>query len=222
MTVTHVVDDPAMHFVRKAEIRKNGETVISETYTGQPSKDTFTYRYPLILSPGDEIVATVECSIGGSATARFIMPGPTATAPQAPGSTPLYVYHAILMVTGILFILSQGFSRSMERRLPAGTVSISLLRLSGALSLSRQYSLCFRVPYPLCNPICLYRSCLPRIPPDPLAPCRASPCPHPGPCGTAQGSHQECPSLGWSRFYRACCDQYPHRAVSGRDNLNIF
>ena len=51
MTVTHVVDDPATHFVRKAEIRKNGETVISETYTGQPTADTFTYRYPLISVP---------------------------------------------------------------------------------------------------------------------------------------------------------------------------
>jgi hypothetical protein len=79
MTVTHVVDDPATHFVRKAEIRKNGETVISETYTGQPTADTFTYRYPLILSPGDEIVATAECNIAGSATARFIMPGQTGT-----------------------------------------------------------------------------------------------------------------------------------------------
>ncbi len=108
MTGTHGVDDPATHYIGKAVILKNGETAISETYTEQSSKDTFTYRYPLLLNAGDEIVATAECNIGGSATARFIMPGPTATAPQTPGSTPLWVYHAILMVTGVLCILIAG------------------------------------------------------------------------------------------------------------------
>ena len=147
MTVTHVVDDPALHFVRKAEIRKNGETVISETYTGQPSKDTFTYRYPLILSPGDEIVATVECSIGGLATARFMMPGPTATAPQAPGSTPLYVYHAILMVTGILCILIAGLIPVYGRRI-AGWYRLHIITaVVGSALVIPAVLLVFRVPY---------------------------------------------------------------------------
>ena len=163
MTVTHVVDDPATHFVRKAEIRKNGETVISETYTGQPSKDTFTYRYPLILSPGDEIVATAECSIGGSATARFIMPGPTATAPQPPGSTPLYVYHAILMVTGILFILAAGLLPVYGKRITGW------YRLHIITAVDREHPgysgnvPCFPGPVSLGNPICLYRSCHSRV-----------------------------------------------------------
>jgi hypothetical protein len=147
MTVTHVVDDPATHFVRKAEIRKNGETAISETYTGQPSKDTFTYRYPLIISPGDELVATVECNIGGSATARFIMPGPTATPPQASGSPPLYVYHAILMVTGILCILIAGFIPVYGRRI-AGWYRIHIITaVAGSMLIIPAVLLVFRVPY---------------------------------------------------------------------------
>jgi hypothetical protein len=147
MTVTHVVDDPAMHFVGKAEIRKNGETVTSETYTGQPSKDTFTYRYPLVLSAGDEIVATAECNIGGSATARYIMPGPTATAPQPPGSTPLYVYHAILMVTGILFILAAGLLPVYGKSI-AGYYRLHIITaVVGSALVILAVLLVFRVPY---------------------------------------------------------------------------
>ena len=171
MTVTHVVDDPATHFVRKAEIRKNGETVISETYTGQPSKDTFTYRYPLILSPGDEIVATAECSIGGSATARFIMPGPTATAPLAPGSTPLYVYHAILMVTGILFILAAGLLPVYGKSI-AGWYRLHIITaVAGSILVIPAIFLVFRAPVPLSNSLGLCRSCLPRALPVVLAAC---------------------------------------------------
>ncbi len=186
MTVTHVVDDPAMHFVGKAEIRKNGETVTSETYTGQPSKDTFTYRYPLVLSAGDEIVATAECNIGGSATARYIMPGPTATAPQPPGSTPLYVYHAILMVTGILFILAAGLLPVYGKSI-AGYYRLHIITaiVREHLSLSWQCSLCFRVPYLSTTPSSFTVHVFLGFLPDPLAHRRASPCPHPGPCGTA-------------------------------------
>jgi hypothetical protein len=91
LTVTHDVADPATHFVRQAEVRKNGEIVISERYTSQPSADTFTYLYPVPLSPGDEVVVTAECNIGGSATARLSMPGETVTTPTEPGVTPLWV-----------------------------------------------------------------------------------------------------------------------------------
>lgn len=108
LTVTHVVDDPATHFIRQAEVRKDGVSVIREEYSSQPSTGLFIYRYPVLLNPGEEVIATVECNIGGSATARFIMPGPTGTLPTKPATTPLWVYHAILMVTGILCILTAG------------------------------------------------------------------------------------------------------------------
>ena len=147
MTVTHVVDDPATHFVRKAEIRKNGETVISETYTGQPTADTFTYRYPLILSPGDEIVATAECNIAGSATARFIMPGQTGTPPGEQGTTPLYVYHAILMVTGVLFILAAGLLPVYGKSI-AGWYRLHIITaIAGSILVIPAIFLVFRVPY---------------------------------------------------------------------------
>ncbi len=108
MTVVHGVSDPSSHYIGEVTMRKNGETVIGEVYTGQPSGDTFTYRYPIILNPGDEIVATAECNIGGSGTARFLMPGQTVPALSGPDNVPRYLYHAVLMVTGILCIVASG------------------------------------------------------------------------------------------------------------------
>lgn len=85
-----------------------GETVIGEVYTGQPSGDTFTYRYPIILNPGDEIVATAECNIGGSEPPELCV---LADRPGSfrPDNVPRYfLYHAVLMVTGILCIVASG------------------------------------------------------------------------------------------------------------------
>jgi hypothetical protein len=152
MTVTHVVDDPATHFVRNAEIRKNGETVISDEYIGQPSKDTFTYRYPLILSVGDEIVATAECNIGGSATARFTMPGQTETMPSASTTTPRYVYHAILMVTGLLCILTAGLIPLYGKRIANWYRLHVLAAVAGSILVIPAVFLVFRVPYLSASP----------------------------------------------------------------------
>ncbi|MCE5299079.1 MAG: hypothetical protein LLF84_09070 [Methanoregulaceae archaeon] len=152
MTITHDVADPATHFVRQAEIRKNGETVISERYTSQPSTDTFTYRYPVPLNPGDEVVATAECNIGGSATARFIMPGQTGTIPTEPGMTPLWVYHAILMVTGILCILTAGLLPVFGKGI-AGWYRLHIITaIAGSILVIPAVILVFRVPYLSASP----------------------------------------------------------------------
>jgi len=147
MTVTHDVADPATHFVRQAEIRKNGETVISERYSSQPSTDTFTYRYMVPLSPGDEVVATAECNIGGSATARFIMPGQTGTITTKPGTTPLFVYHAILMVTGIVCILTAGLLPVYGKRISGWYRLHIILAITGSILVIPSVILVFRVPY---------------------------------------------------------------------------
>lgn len=147
MTVTHVVDDPSLHYVGGVEIRKNGETVISEEYKGQPSIDTFTYRYPVILDAGDEIVATTECNIGGSATARFSIPGQTETMPPASDTTPRYVYHAILMVSGILCILTAGLLPVYGKRI-AGWYRLHIITATtGSILVILAAILVFRVPY---------------------------------------------------------------------------
>ncbi|MDD1707844.1 MAG: hypothetical protein LUQ33_01565 [Methanoregulaceae archaeon] len=152
LTVTHVVEDPATHFIQQAEVRKNGETVISERYTGQPATGTFTYQYPVPLSAGDEVVATAECNIGGSATARFIMPGQTGTIPTEPGTTPLWVYHAILMVIGILCILTAGLLPVYGKRI-AGWYRLHIIAaIAGSILVIPAAILVFRFPYLSASP----------------------------------------------------------------------
>jgi hypothetical protein len=147
LTVTHLVEDPATHFIRQAEVRKNGVTVISEKYTSQPSLGTFTNRYPVPLNPGDEVVATAECNIGGSATARFIMPGQTGTIPTEPGTTPLWVYHAILMVTGILCILIAGLLPVFGKGISGWYYLHIITAIAGSILVIPSLILVFRVPY---------------------------------------------------------------------------
>ncbi|HPX72781.1 MAG TPA: hypothetical protein PLV96_06015 [Methanoregulaceae archaeon] len=147
MTVNHSVSDPSTHYISEVTIRKNGETVIGEGYTGQPSGDTFTYRYPIILNPGDEIVATAECNIGGSGTARFLMPGQTVPAPSGPDTMPRYLYHAILMVTGILCIIASGLIPVYGKRI-AGWYRLHVVTAAiGSILVIPALFLVFRVSY---------------------------------------------------------------------------
>jgi len=106
--ISHDVADPATHFVQEVVIRKNGVVLSEEKYTSQPSGDLFTYRYQVVLSPGDEVTAGADCNLFGSVTARLTIPGSIETAPPAPGTVPLWVYHALLLVTGFAFIIIAG------------------------------------------------------------------------------------------------------------------
>lgn len=106
--ISHDVDDPATHFVQAVVLRKNGAVIHEETYTAQSSPEVFTYRYPLVLSPGDEVTATADCNLFGSVTARIMIPGTTVAQPPDTVSTPLWVYHALLLAAGFALISIAG------------------------------------------------------------------------------------------------------------------
>jgi hypothetical protein len=78
VTITHPVMGMQGHYINEVKLTVNGNVVNDSTYTSQPA-DTFTYTYPLALKPGDMVEATAICSLSGSGTGMFIMPGPTAT-----------------------------------------------------------------------------------------------------------------------------------------------
>jgi outer membrane protein assembly factor BamB len=71
VTTTHQVSNPASHYIYKIEVEKNGEKILEEEYTSQPSSSTFSYDYPLNASPGDAIKATAYCVIAGSRSAEI-------------------------------------------------------------------------------------------------------------------------------------------------------
>lgn len=62
---------PAMHYINKVEIKKNGETVLSKSYKGQPDKNPFDYIYNIPAREGDVFDVTATCNLYGSKTASI-------------------------------------------------------------------------------------------------------------------------------------------------------
>jgi hypothetical protein len=69
--ITHSVKDPASHYIKKVEIKKNGKAISVTEYKSQPGPETFSYSYPLDAASGDLIEATGTCSIFGSKTGKL-------------------------------------------------------------------------------------------------------------------------------------------------------
>ena len=79
VTINHPILGFPNHYIKEVKLTVNEIVVNDSIYTGQAS-DIITYTYPLVLSPGDIVGATAVCSISGSKTGTFIMPGSTAPA----------------------------------------------------------------------------------------------------------------------------------------------
>lgn len=107
VSVTHQVDDSSTHYVREMGIQKNGVTVDTFTYASQPSRETFTYSYPVTLEPGDVARVTARCNIGGLITREYTRPAaqglPATAIPPTPSMAPSpWVVHAALLIAAIL------------------------------------------------------------------------------------------------------------------------
>ena len=114
VTITHPVDDPTTHYIRNVKVNINGRVVIDNDYQNQPTKEVFTYTYPVQVNAGDTIRVTATCNLVGSEEKVLTIPTPsgiTATTPQsttaplpttksAPGILPF----AGLAVLGILVL----------------------------------------------------------------------------------------------------------------------
>lgn len=71
VTITHTVSDPAKHYIKMVELFKNGQMILSEDYTSQPTLATFTQSYQLNATAGDVIAAKATCVISGSRSAEI-------------------------------------------------------------------------------------------------------------------------------------------------------
>ena len=107
VTIAHPVMGMKGHYISEVKLTVNKNVVNDSTYTSQPA-DTFTYTYPLALKPGDVVEATVICSLSGSGTGTFIMPGPTATmqAGLPAASTPNASIPAVIALAGTGIVLA--------------------------------------------------------------------------------------------------------------------
>ena len=71
--ITHISKDPASHYIKKVEIKKNGKASGVTEYQSQPGQATFAYVYPVEIGPVDVLDVTVTCSIFGSKTEKLDM-----------------------------------------------------------------------------------------------------------------------------------------------------
>jgi hypothetical protein len=91
VTITHQVDDPATHYVKHVTVRQGTTVLIDQSYTSQPDKSAFTYRYnlPQLKGSSGEIRVDVECSIFGTRSGTLTLGGtPASGAPGSPAPAP--------------------------------------------------------------------------------------------------------------------------------------
>ena len=80
VAISHTSHFLKSHYIAFVDIKKNGKTVESATYTSQPEKKDFTYIYRIDASEGDVIEATVTCNFFGSKSATLaILPAAAKT-----------------------------------------------------------------------------------------------------------------------------------------------
>lgn len=89
VAVTHQVDDPTTHFVEHVTVRQGNTVLIDKSYSSQPGKTSFSYRYdlPQLKGSSGEVIADARCSITGSRSGTLTLSGTTAQG-QSGSSTP--------------------------------------------------------------------------------------------------------------------------------------
>jgi hypothetical protein len=109
VTITHAVPNLRVHYIKEVIVTINGKVINDSLYTSQPTLDTFTYTYPVVTVPGDEIGVTATCVLGGSLSRTLYntgsigtppSPAPEKQAPQkaSPGLIPLAGAAAVLII----------------------------------------------------------------------------------------------------------------------------
>ncbi len=85
VTITHQVENPAMHYVKQVIVRQ-GTTVLADTsYTSQPDRSSFTYNFnlPQLNGSTGEITVDVQCNQFGSRSGTLML-----ESTQPPSGTP--------------------------------------------------------------------------------------------------------------------------------------
>jgi hypothetical protein len=105
VVITHQVDDPAMHYVKQVTVKQGDTVLIDKTYTSQPDRSSFTYRYnlPQLKGSSGEIRVDTQCSQSGSRSGTLTLRAtPASAAPgsaaPAPTKSPVWACAALVAV----------------------------------------------------------------------------------------------------------------------------
>jgi hypothetical protein len=72
--ITHSSPNPAAHYIKKVELKKNNQTISAAEYQNQPGQATFAYVFPVEIGPVDVLEITVTCNVFGSKTEKLTAP----------------------------------------------------------------------------------------------------------------------------------------------------
>lgn len=110
VTITHSVPNQNTHYIISVEIKVNGSTVSTETYTSQPTVNTFKYQYSNITaSNGDTILVIAECNQFGTISRSIIVgdDSPQGVEPGIPGYLGLW----IITASSIIALITINYKR---------------------------------------------------------------------------------------------------------------
>jgi desulfoferrodoxin (superoxide reductase-like protein) len=72
--ITHSSMTPSFHYIKKVELKKNGQTISVNEYKSQPDQATFSNVYPVEAARADVIEVKATCNIFGSRTEKLTVP----------------------------------------------------------------------------------------------------------------------------------------------------
>ena len=108
VTITHQVDDPKTHYVKQVTVKQGDTVLIDKSYTSQPDRSSFTYRYnlPQLKASSGEIRMDAQCVQFGSrsgtltlsANPASVTTGSASPAAPAPTKSPVGVFVALVAV----------------------------------------------------------------------------------------------------------------------------
>lgn len=89
VTIPHQVDDPKTHYVKQVTVKQGDTVLIDKSYTSQPDRSSFTYRYnlPQLKASSGEIRVDAQCNLFGSRSGTLPLgPNPANTASASPAA----------------------------------------------------------------------------------------------------------------------------------------
>ena len=108
VAITHPVDNPATHYVKQVTVRLGDTVLIDKSYTGQPDRSSFTYRYnlPQLKGNSGDIRVDTQCSQSGSRSGTLMLratpdaaaPGSAVPAATAAAKSPVWDGAALVAV----------------------------------------------------------------------------------------------------------------------------
>lgn len=105
VSFSHSVSDPNSHYVSTVRVQINGSTVLTETYTSQPTANGGSYQYNITAGTYDRIQVTLTCIQGGSITLCIFGGGGACTDDDGDQGIPGYFGLSVILAISVFVLL---------------------------------------------------------------------------------------------------------------------